>query len=501
MWQGYVHDPAFAAGAALFAAAFATWLLWALARQARDPGDPALGTGVLWLAALVAVPSDADRVATLVQVFPRPAFVAGLLSAPEAWLWVAAGVCLIVGRRNLARLPWPALALPLLWAACALSTYPTNFTWRILEGVLALLAVLSSPFTAGVLEARLRWLCRAVLVASWLLWVLDESAATWVGQRGVLGFDRFLGVLHHPNYLGAVAAVALVMEASRLGRGRPAAWLWSVLAAASLVASDSVGSEVAACVGLAVLAVAPSAAAKRRGQAVWPVGPDRLAKGRAERPIPWRSPDDLVGLAGRALADPRRMPPGGRPSTSGQARPGLLRLHPVAVVGAALAASAALWVLVNGSARFLNVVTSSRSDIWAVVVQHLWDDGWAGGGVYAMGSPFIADFLPLAAIHAHNQLLESILESGALGLALLVAAVAALLWGALQPGPWRRERLALVVSLLFNCVVEVPLSLPLVGSSFVVIGLTAFVLTPFETAGEPVVRFQTDARRRICFAG
>jgi O-antigen ligase len=75
----------------------------------------------------------------------------------------------------------------------------------------------------------------------------------------------------------------------------------------------------------------------------------------------------------------------------------------------------------------------------------------------------------LGVYHAHNQVFQSLLESGIPGLLALLFLVFAVVWTLARAPQARAARLALALVLFADMMIEVPLSNPLNGASFAVV--------------------------------
>jgi hypothetical protein len=80
--------------------------------------------------------------------------------------------------------------------------------------------------------------------------------AWYVSPRQWFGVPQLAGVTQHPNALGPIAALALLLELTSPGR-RCLRWTFGALALAALVLSQSRGGLLAAVLGLLVLALLP----------------------------------------------------------------------------------------------------------------------------------------------------------------------------------------------------------------------------------------------------
>lgn len=79
----------------------------------------------------------------------------------------------------------------------------------------------SEEIPIAVLAKHLRYIVRAVMVASLSLLLLGSSSAFFVDNgRTFLGYDQLQGVAPHPNVLGPIAAFALALELAPCHRRR-----------------------------------------------------------------------------------------------------------------------------------------------------------------------------------------------------------------------------------------------------------------------------------------
>jgi len=260
-----------------------------------------------------------------------------------------------------------------------------------------------------------RGVARSVTVGSLALAVAAPSWAYMPDTARFFGVDRLAGLTPHPNTLAVIAGAALVLEwLPPVGRGR---WVGTAAALAALAASQSTtGVVVGAVIALALLF------------------------GNHPR-------HRLALLAGTTFV----------------------------VVVTALGSDVVAWVLGGVGADRLDTV-SGRTIIWSYA--------WAAFRAHpllGMGSQFLSDayranYLPAVeqqAVHAHNQVLQTLGESGlvgAAGLAMLLAALGYAAWVSRRRDGW--SRLTGLVWLVGFGVTEVPLRA--VGVS----GLAALLVVP-----------------------
>jgi O-antigen ligase len=283
----------------------------------------------------------------------------------------------------------------------------------------------------------------AVLVAhSWATFRVQNFQTSY-SERDYFGFGQLLGLTPHPNALGPVAAVALLFELARFDRGK---W-WRCNAAAAtavLLLSQSRTAWGAALVGLVFLR-------PRKGSA--------LSSGRVV------TASFAVAIAGILLMFPSNM----------QA--------------------------VSNVAAEQNVSTlGGRELVWTYTLHEFQQSTLIGYGPTLFSPQYRGGALPNWAGQAHNQLLQSMGETGVLGLAAVLVMVVCLVAGG------RRARhetsglsIALVVMLLVRAVSETPLRNRGVDSELLLVVLTVLMTAMVDV--RPAEDEQTPDRERVFAAG
>lgn len=372
-------------------------LLPALALALVQRAGQAGGAALAGLAAAVVLLSDATL---------RGAPEAGLdlQSVAKFGLWVL-GLLLVCWRRAelgraLRHPPTALLALFGLWCllGSALSVTPVYSAGAALAwlGLWVLAVVLASALTprqgAMVLAAAL---AAAMVLSLALLAVAPAWALTPMDNGRVL---RLSGIFASPNNLGRAAALVLLLALLLLpGQRRAAAWPWllaAALGAAGLWLSDNRGSMAALAAALAVVLLG------RRPLAALALAAVALAAGLLLAAAPWAL--EALGLL---------------VSRSG-------RLDELSTLTGRTEIWAASWRLIEQAPWLGHGYASSRELLPAA-----WDDGWGW-----------------TTTSAHNLWLQAWLTTGALGLALVLAAQLAWLWQALRrPLPLRDAVVVLVL--------------------------------------------------------
>jgi O-antigen ligase len=132
----------------------------------------------------------------------------------------------------------------------------------------------------------------------------------------------------------------------------------------------------------------------------------------------------------------------------------------VALVGVLIAAFALPYA-------WWNTLLSDRLSIWGAASAHLFDYPLLGRGTLPLTDPAFAGTILATVPHAHDQFLQTTLESGLLGLAVLLAFLALTIRSLARTK--HPLQIALFAALLIAALVEVPFSRLLLGSSFAVI--------------------------------
>ena len=128
-----------------------------------------------------------------------------------------------------------------------------NYAWISLAIVLGVAALRLLSLRKGIVVALVVWSTRLIVCGSLVLGVLDHARAfapymVWPGGWWV-GVDRLQGLLPHPNTLGWVAAVSIVVEIYCARRGTRAITVAAAVCALLLTGSRT--ATIALVVGLA----------------------------------------------------------------------------------------------------------------------------------------------------------------------------------------------------------------------------------------------------------
>ncbi|MDR1825305.1 MAG: O-antigen ligase family protein [Bifidobacteriaceae bacterium] len=431
-------------GSLLTGLVFAVVAVWLVVRQVRRPAALSLPVVFTWLTVWVTLPSSWIRM----NEFLDGAHLTDHMGAVYgAWfsfqcLMVALLVAMLVfyGRRWRS-IGLPAWALVAAWLAVLVASAAAGkFAAEWVFGIAVVVALAVSPLRGEALLTQARWIMRALLLGSVIWLIVATPRALRFGSEGLVqGYD-VRGLTYHPNVLALIAAISLLFEVKAF-RLRSASLFWLALGAANLVMTGSRTGWVAALSALVVLAVVSGRTGCLR--APW---------------LRWAVPAGLVVAAGAA---------------------------------AAIAAKA-------GYDR-INAVSTRRLEIWSETWPHLWDHLPLGRGMH----PYSASDLPPILFDyqvstAHNQFLETGLDSGLPGLACLALLIGAMVWAAIDGRAYRDLRLALLVALLADMVVETPLVNPLQYQSC----LTPLVVVLLCTLGRGQARGQTPGQaRRLSWLG
>lgn len=224
--------------------------------------------------------------------------------------------------------------------------------------IIVLAFVVNGRYTSQWLMRTARFNLRAILALSILvLVVMPLSAFNTQESRTFLGISRFEGIVGHPNGLAMVAVVALLIEITST-RSR----FWTVVAVVALLFAQSNTVWIALAFALAFSTL-------------------RLAK------------------AVRVLA---------------------------AGVAVALASSILIWperaAQIESRMTGGNFSFNGRSEIWAAAMEGFRLHPVFGYGPSLLGDDFRAIYLPNfdAAAQAHNQFIQSLAESGIVGMLALL---------------------------------------------------------------------------------
>ena len=338
----------------------------------------------------------------------------------------AAVTLLVLGPRESPRL-WAAGAVAVFWLASTLSAVAANqpvpAATMAMAGV-AVVLILGPPESPGPI--RLALLAGVAVVTASLVYGGLSAAGVVEGafqgqelySRAVLGVLNLRGITLHPNTLGPIAAVTLVLALSTaLVTRRGVLWLFAGLAVVALLWSQSRGSLASAALAVAALFVV------RR----W----DRA------RPF----------VVGAALA---------------------LTVIPVMVGSCGESRSSRCGCSPGGPSPGIRQRSCSRSSLsWDTVRRRFSRAFWLERAVAGQWQP----------LHAHSEVLEVAAEAGVVGLiglcALTVVAVVAILT---RQSPNAAMLVAIFVVMCGQAVVEVPLGLTYFPISYLLpcMGVAAF---------------------------
>jgi hypothetical protein len=374
----------------------------------------ALPVTLMWASFVIAIPNSTGKLKALTTrtntEFLRNELAGGAFGL-EIVLWAACIAAIVLYAKRWKRLPLPVAPLAVLWVLVTLST--------LQQGVVLLAPVLGAAVLIGLglgvpdvhwLLKHTRYITRTLCAASIVLLIVAPRAATWKGTAGILtpwfGINRMQGILHHANYFGPAMAIALVLEVAAF-KLRSTSLLWVGLAAFELAASSSRTSWGAAVVGLVAVAVVSRSTGRLRAR--------------------WLR----IGV-------------------------------PVAIGVTMVGAVGSYFVL--GFDK-LDEILSSRMSLWADIIPRLFERPLLGYGDHPLNIMFPnSENLN----HCHNQFFQSLLESGLPGLLALLAVLAGCFIAFRNP-ELRSLRIALFAVVFTDMFFEVPLSLPMQGSSFLVI--------------------------------
>ncbi len=291
---------------------------------------------------------------------------------------------------------------------------------------LVALALWRARLTVDRLLPHLRLITGTIIWASLLLVVLAPSRAFYAGQeRSFVGAVRQLaGITLHPNYLGMVAALAVVLAFASVRRSW-ATRCYCVAAVLTLLLTQSRTSYAAAALGLSVLAY--TAARRRRGI-----------------------------LAATALIG---------------------WLASVLVASALILSPDWQTALINALTTTDLTTLNGRTRIWAAALgvfdQHpQFGYGWS---VFSVEHRARLGLLASAG-QAHNQFLHTLAERGAVGgiaLAIYVITLWRSAWSSAEFAPVTR---AVVVLMLPSLLTETPLQMSFVSNTAVLVHLSVLSL-------------------------
>lgn len=302
-----------------------------------------------------------------------------------------------------------------------------GFEQKPVYWIIAFSAMLLSPgagLIAGLRCAKLILLI--YMVVSVLYIALDFNQVLAPGYKGVIpGFSyRFWGLAPHANAIGPLAALLLFLEVSVPSRSFLARSSFYLVGTFVLIISQSKTSIGAAMVGMVV---ASFACGKRNADYSGPyvMGLPHVIAGFA------LSAATLVLLMFSIIGMPREL--------------------------------ASVASKINSAIDFSTM--SGRSDIWRTAIYEFERNPMFGYGLGIWGADFRASIGMNYAYHAHNQLLQSMSESGVCGiLGFGVFFVASLLYCFKARVSTYGGSVAIFLLFTFRCITEAPLKVAAIGT-------------------------------------
>ncbi|MDQ1246887.1 MAG: exopolysaccharide production protein ExoQ [Actinomycetota bacterium] len=362
----------------------------------RDVDDSAFLV-LLWLLAAAAVLPGALDLPFLRGAVPTASqlnSLVGRATLAALSLFAALTLVRVAGTR-----PTPVFgALASMWGLLLAVSWIVGDRDVTLVRSLLLLLVAITLSLCKVRLPRLLWHARLILRVYLVLCVVSvlvmpEYAWSSPTGRQWLGVPQFVGVALHPNALGPIAALALLLELGSRGR-RYLRWIFGALALTVLVLAQSRGGWLGGVLGLSIFLLVPEG---------------RISARRALMIIQGVIGAALVVLFVMSDVDSEDI-------TNGR----------LGLWTAIIDRSAQSWLLGNGIDAFS---AANRFDYGFAV--------WAGQG--------------------HNQVLDTFFTGGLLGVALMLVLVVLCAVWALRTGPQRRIAVAAFAILFVDMVVESPL--------------------------------------------
>ncbi|MDQ0031454.1 O-antigen ligase family protein [Arthrobacter bambusae] len=276
-----------------------------------------------------------------------------------------------------------------------------TYTYLLVAGV-----GIGATWTFAEALPVIRRCLRAYIWSSLALMIISPSLAFWdVQGRELFGFKQLAGVTTHPNGLGTVAAVAIFVELLRATGRRRFIPLNLVATVVVLLLTQSRGAWLAAVIGAFF----------------WIIGRAKNSSVRLAAPL---------------------------------------------VVAAIIASIAFQDVILGALEETTNQrdfsTLNGRTDIWTQSLVPLWGSPLIGRGALVFDTRFRWDALGLnidaGHSNAHNQIIQTLIERGFLGLVIL----AVLLWLMFraawrQPISYRGPILAMLMVYVSRFAVETPL--------------------------------------------
>lgn len=306
------------------------------------------------------------------------------------------------------------------WGSLLLVSWILGDTSIDLIRPLALLLVAIALGLCRIQLPTLLWHARAILrvyLVLCLMSILVAPEYCWLPNTGrrLLGIPQFVGIAPHPNSLGPVFAIALLLELLPGGR-RLLRWIFAAVALALLVLSQSRAGWAEGVLVLFVLLLVP--------------------EGRI---------------------DSRRIP-----------------IALLCVIGAAVVLPVA-FVFVNPVVDFGDIM-NGRLSLWNEISDRAGESWSFGNGMGAFNATarFDNGFATWAG-QAHNQFLETVYTGGIFSLAPLVVLVIVCAVRALRSGSHRRVALTAFAVLFIDLWVESPLRPALSASVMMVVIVLAIL--------------------------
>jgi exopolysaccharide production protein ExoQ len=386
-----------------------------------------IGFGALFSVALTSRTLDETKIATGALVVTYDDVAGGF--AVSRWLSllmvVAAAIEVVRGwvrahTDGLHDPAWPVLAGLLSYyfgtmAIQAVASDHTGFSLRNLYVPLVLLAVYyQRPRRLEPVFVAAKWALLVVMVGSLAAIVLRPDFAVHQPDPGAIpGLNwRLFGLTPHANTLGPIALLAIVLELKLPSRWWQLRWLSLIAAALAFVLAQSKTAWAAAPVMLAVVylplalkrGLGAAGAAKRFNFTVWAMLGSIISV--------------VILVAGIVGFD----------------------------------------VLESVQRRNDLITLTGRTQIWDITLQAWKNNLLFGYGPEIWGTDRQVQFYMFHVGHAHNQVVQTLGESGLFGLALLFLYLGTLLYVALR---WffvsRGLVLLLLVLVLLRCVTEAPM--------------------------------------------
>ncbi|WIA99760.1 O-antigen ligase [Curtobacterium sp. MCBA15_012] len=387
-------------------------VIWREAEKKRPSGLPlrtilwtmTLATGVVNLLTVLEQGGTAETLTDIAGVvFPGVLLVAVLAAFKNP------------GRSTTPLVPVGLVAFSLILIVSALlNSQFTEVTRLIAAGILYLpglvVAIWKTTASADAIRSTVRHICLTIVWASLVLLAINPTAAMGDLPRRVTIGDlpfRVAGVTPHPNLLAFIAAVGLILVLKHKSRLR----LVHVAAiAVILVLAEARSLTIGLAVALALY---------------W------IIAGRGSRAVRTFAAV-LVGL-------------------------------PIAVF-----AWPAIDDAFNDSTLGSDVTTlNSRTVVWNLVGRYWVDHPVLGWGPFTFNDATHSPASSLFFNHAHNQLLEALIEGGLVGLLLMVVSLGVVTWYAITTRDVVYAATA-VITLIFAAT-EVPLTLHNYGFNFPVL--------------------------------